>query len=102
MLYIGCLLTVGIELAWFALAGYGRKRYFLLLCTAVNVATNLTLNLLLYAYRSTAVIFTLEALVVLTEYAVYAASEGRSKRLFLLTLGANAASFLTGVFLFGL
>jgi len=106
VLYVCCALTVLIELAVFALAGYGRRRGFLLLCAAANVATNLGLNLLLArplaGYRSLPLILALEVLVVLAEYAVYAAAEGRSRRLLFLTLLANAASFLTGALLFGL
>ncbi|MBR0373946.1 MAG: hypothetical protein IJH91_05425 [Mogibacterium sp.] len=102
ILYVGCALTVALETLFFLIAGYGRRRYFMLLCVAVNVATNLALNLTLMVYRTVPFILALEVVVVLVEYAVYAAAEGRSRRLLLLTLGANLTSFLTGVLLFGL
>ena len=102
MVYAGCALTVAVELLVFTAAGYGRRQYFLLLSAAVNVATNLSLNLLLPLHRSAAVLAVLEGLVVVIEYAVYAAAVGRSRRLLLLTLGANALSWGAGTLLFGL
>ncbi|MBQ1407703.1 MAG: hypothetical protein IIY88_06175 [Eubacterium sp.] len=102
MIYIGCILTCIIELIVFAAAGYGKEKYFLLLTIAVNTATNLTINLILAGYRSPVLIALLEAAVVLTEYAVYAAVAGRSRRLFALTFAANAASFLFGGLVFGI
>ena len=40
-----------------------------------------------------------EAAVVIAEYAVYAAARGRSRRLLLMSLGANALSFSAGLLL---
>lgn len=102
MLYLYCALTVVLELIVFAIAGYGRRRYFVVLCIAANVATNLALNVALWFCRSAGFILFLESLAVFAEYAVYAAAEGRSRRLFLLTLGANVFSFTTGIIVFGL
>lgn len=106
MLYLCCAMTIALELLFFAFTPYRRRRYFLLLCGAVNAATNLSLNLFLSTTLSgqnrLLVILVLEALVVLVEYGVYAAAYGRSGRLLLMTFGANLLSFLTGVLLFGL
>ena len=95
------MLTVILETAFFALVGY-RKRDFLLLCVAVNVATNLALNMAVYAlfYEPLAILIG-ELLVVALEYLAYALVLGRSKKLFLLTLAANAISYLAGGLLYG-
>lgn len=102
MIYLCCALTIALELLFFAFTSYRRRRYFMLLCIAVNAATNLTLNLILRGRGTLPVILLLEALVVIIEYAIYAAAYGRSGKLLLLTFGANLLSFLTGVLLFGL
>lgn len=102
MIYLGCALTVLIEEIVFAAAGFSSRQYFIPLCAAVNVATNLTLNLILSAYYSLPLLFALEALVVVLEYAAYAAAYGRDKKLFICTFAANLASFMTGVVLFGI
>ena len=102
MIYLCCALTIALELLFFAFTSYRRRQYFMLLCAAVNAATNLTLNLILRGRGTLPVILLLEALVVIIEYAIYAAAYGRSGKLLLLTFGANLLSFLTGVLLFGL
>lgn len=103
-LALACGLTVIIETAFLALVGY-RGRAFLALCVLVNVATNLTLNLatapLSGVVDITYFIYILEAAVVCVEYLVYALIEGRSRKLFLLTLAANAISYIAGLFIFG-
>ena len=101
MLYWNCALTVVLELIFFLLTGYGRREHFVPLCIAVNIATNLTINLILSAYSAAWLLLMLEALVVVTEYGVYAAAYGRSRKLAALTLGANLLTFLTGVCLYG-
>ena len=102
MLYRACILTAAIEMIVFAASGYYRDLTFMLLVASANVATNLMLNLILSYHRSAALIVLLELAVVAAEYLVYAKSEGHSKKLFLITAGANAASFLTGLALFGI
>ena len=102
MLYLCCAMTIALELLFFAFTSYRRRQYFMLLCAVVNIATNLTLNLILNGRRTLPVILLLELLVVIIEYVIYAIGYGRSGRLFLLTFGANLLSFLTGVVLFGL
>ena len=103
-LWAACALTVLIETALFALVGY-RDRLFLPLCVCVNVATNLTLNLITGPVSSvvniTYFIYVLEAAVVCVEYLVYALVLGRSAKLFLLTLAANCLSYGIGVISFG-
>ena len=74
----------------------------MLLCGAVNVATSLSLNLILRGQGTPAVIVLPEALVVLAEYGIYAAAYERSLRLLTFTFGANLLSFLAGLLLFGL
>lgn len=102
MIYLCCALTVVLELAFFAFTPYRRRRYFMLLCGAVNVATNLSLNLILRGQGTPAVIVLPEALVVLAEYGIYAAAYERSLRLLTFTFGANLLSFLAGLLLFEL
>lgn len=100
-LFIACLMTVVTETAFFALVGY-RELGFLGLCVCVNAATNLTLNLTLGAITNTSFwVYPLELGVLLAEYAAYALYGGRSKKLFLLTLSANALSYLIGILSFG-
>ena len=100
MLYVCCALTVVIETAFLALAGYRKEKYFFVLCPAVNVATNLSINLILSFYFEWWLVAVLEVMAVAAEYAVYAAAYGRSKKLFALTLAANVVSFSIGFILF--
>ena len=102
MIWLACLLTVLIETPLLALFGY-RKKEDLILIAAVNVATNLTLNLLLglvFAGGSSAWVYVLECIVVLAEYAFYSRAWGRSRRLFLQTLAANVLSYSIGLLVF--
>ncbi|MEG2008382.1 MAG: hypothetical protein RR055_06110 [Oscillospiraceae bacterium] len=103
-LYIACILTVFLETAFLALCGL-RNRAFLAVCVCANTATNLSLNLLLGAMAGTVnityFVYLSEAAVIAAEYIVYALVEGRSKRLFLLTLAANALSYGAGLIIYG-
>lgn len=98
-----CGLTVLIETGFFLLLGWrDRDRITAVVCA--NIATNLLLNLCLnlwIPFNALSVALG-ELLVVVTEYAVYACLCGRSRRLALQTLLANALSFGTGVLLYGL
>lgn len=97
------LLTVAVETVFFAVT-YRRDAAFLVLCAALNIATNLALNLLLSCLPQGELhwlIYPLELAVVAIEYAVYAYACGRSKKLFLLTLAANVLSYCLGLALFG-
>lgn len=97
------LLTVVVETVFLAVT-YRRDAAFLVLCAALNIATNLALNLLLSCLPQGELhwlIYPLELAVVAIEYAVYAYACGRSKKLFLLTLAANVLSYCIGLALFG-
>ena len=95
-------LTVLVEGVFFALTAYRREEYFMLLCCAVNAATNLSLNLLLPAHPAWWMILLGEGLVVAAEYAVYAIACGGSRRLLLYTFLANLLSFSIGLVIFPL
>ena len=100
-IFLACFLTVLIETPVLWLFGM-RSRDAVTLAVCANVVTNLLLNLALrFVVRSSALsVLTGEALVVLAEYAVYALAFGRSRRLLLLTLLANALSFSLGLLIF--
>ena len=101
MMLYACLITCAVETAFFALVGY-RELSFLLLCVCANAATNLSLNLLLGVLPNISFwVYPLEVGVVLAEYAAYALYHGRSRRLFLLTLAANALTYLLGILIYG-
>lgn len=102
MIYAACGLTLLIELLFFACTPYRRERYFMLLCGAVNVASNLNLNLLLPAHPAWWMILLGEGLVVTAEYMIYALACGRSGRLLLYTFLANLLSFSIGLVIFPL
>lgn len=103
-LWAACAVTVALETAFLAVCGY-RTLPFLAVSVCANVATNLTLNLLLGPLSAvvdiTWFIYLLEAAVVAVEYGVYAALLGPSKRLFALTLAANVLSYCVGLLLAG-
>ena len=101
---LACVLTVVIELAFFLLVGK-RSRDFVFVCVLINIATNLTLNLilsLLYAagWYGNLQVLALEVLVVFTEYRVYALLEGKSRKLMLLTIAANVITYGLGLIIF--
>ena len=98
-----CGLTVLIETGFFLLLGWrGRDRIAAVIC--VNIVTNLLLNLCFDLWIPFGVLSVAlgELLVAAIEYAVYARLCGRSRRLALQTLLANALSFGTGILLFWL
>jgi len=104
-LYIACFLTVVTETGFFCLCGY-KSRDFLTVCVCANIATNLTLNLLLGRLDGAGVdvsfwVYPLELCVIFGEYLVYTLIEGRSKKLLGLTAAANGLSYCLGLFLFG-
>lgn len=99
-----CVLTLIVEMSFFACTRYRREKLFMPLCAAVNVATNLNLNLWL-AYLPVFgddlwyYILAGEVLVVLAEYVLYAKATKPSRRLFGCTLIANLLSFSVGLLL---
>lgn len=100
-----CALTVAAETGFFLLLGY-RDRMFAAACVCANVATNLSLNLLLWRLTEAGApaavwIYPLESAAVLAEYAVYAALRGPSWKLFGLTAAANAISYGLGLVIYG-
>lgn len=106
-LFIACALTVAVETLFFVLLRW-RDRDFLFLCVCANVATNLTLNLLLMLLARLGLremlhwlIYPLEGLVVAAEYGVYTIVRERGIRLLALTFAANAVSYCIGLLLFG-
>lgn len=100
ILFLCAFLTVAFETPWMYLWGY-RKRDEVLLVICVNVVTNLLLNLLLtvgFAGRDIgALIYALETAVVAVEYILYSLAFGFSRKLFLVTLGANCLSYGLGL-----
>lgn len=103
-LFGACAVTVAVETLFFAVAGMSRP-VFILLCVLANIATNLSANLLMGQLASfvnlTWFVYVVEAAVVGIEYFVYACEEGRSAKLFLLTLTANILSYCIGLMLYG-
>ena len=99
-LYLACGLTMAIEMAYFYLAGF-RDRYFLIVCLAVNAATNLTMNLVLgYTGISLWSVLIAEILVTFTEFAVYSlVTKTSGRKLLFHTVIANVLSFCTGIVL---
>jgi len=104
-------LTIVVETAILMVAGYRTWR-FVVVCVAVNLATNLTLNVGLSFLGTSAyyaVLYPAEVAVVFVEWATLrlVADDGRSvawrsggARLLLFVFIANLASFLLGVALF--
>ena len=102
-LLLSAALTAAVETMFLA-AAYRRDAAFLGLYAAVNVASNLTLNLLLALLPRAALtwlVYPLELAVAAADYSVYALACGRSRRLFLLTLAANVLSYSLGLLIFG-
>ena len=102
MIFLACLLTVGIEGAFLAACGY-RDRFSLVVIVCANVVTNLLLNLLLWLAfpgGAGAWIYIMEAVVVAAEYAIYAVAFGKGWKLFFLTLAANCISYGLGLLIF--
>jgi len=97
-----CLLTVLVEALFFALCGY-RDRLDLSIVVYANIITNLSLNLILILCGATGLlswVIPLECVVVIAEYLIYTRAFGATKRLFLITIAANALSFGIGQLLF--
>ena len=92
LFFLPCVLTVMLETPIFFFAGY-RSKTDLTIVVCTNVVSNLLLQLCFLIVPFTAFwLVVLELAVLAGEYLLYAAAFGRSKRLFLLTLFANAFS----------
>lgn len=108
---IGCLLTVIVEVLFFFAFGYKKKRFVITEIIA-NVTSNLAINYIIFFNtlnsRSDYYIWllALEAAVIIYEALIYLWEERkenpRKLEILLLTLAANAASFLVGVGLYSL
>ena len=95
------MLTAVIESAVFAAAGYTGADA-LSLCAAVNLLTNISLNLILSLTGwGTAGVLILEMLIVAVEYLCYSCAFGKGRKLFALTFAANLLSFLIGKLIYG-
>ena len=96
-MFIACLVTVIVEVIAFFIAGYGEDRKFIALVCAANVATTLTMNLILSRFYNIPLVIALEIAAVFIEYGVYSRYEGESKWLFYATALANVISFTIGL-----
>ena len=101
---LACVLTVVTELMFFLLVGK-RSRDFVFVCVLINIATNLTLNLILsllnlIGWYGNLQVIALEILVVFAEYRVYALLEDKGQRLMLLTIAANVITYGLGLIIF--
>lgn len=98
---VACLLTLMIETPFLAACGYrGKSAIAIIICT--NVITNLVMNVLLTLLCpqwTIGVLVLAETLVVVAEYLIYSVPFGRGRKLFLLTLAANALSCGLGLIL---
>lgn len=99
-----CGLTVLVETVFFAVLGYGKVKGFLSICVLANIATNLSMNLLLGLlpkHIPLIVYAVFEIAVVLLEYFIYKRyldGKGNGK-LILSTICANALSVGIGLIL---
>ena len=105
ILFAACALTVAVEVALFALAGYREPRQLAVVALA-NVVTNLTLNLVMWYVVGQANwwLAVLEAAAVAAEFAIYGRTFGPDAarpKLIAWTLAANALSFCVGLPVFG-
>lgn len=99
-LLLGCLLTVTLETALFALFGF-RDPVSLGIVACLNAVTNLGLNLALGLLGAAPwAIAVGEALVMAAEYVVCRLAFGPDRRLLPLTIAANVLSFSVGLMLF--
>ena len=91
-------LTVALETAFFACTRYRSALFLAFTNLAANAFVRYALSSLPQAAYLVSIML-VEAAVVIAEYAVYAAARGRSRRLLLMSLGANALSFSAGLLL---
>ena len=93
-LLLFCLIAVIFETALFWMFGYdSRDERTVVACT--NVLTTLGMNLLMIpnGYRSIPTVVAAELVLIAVEFSVYSIAFGRSGKLLLLTIAANAISF---------
>lgn len=101
LLFLGpALLTAAVEMLFFSAMGYhSRDAIIVIICT--NLLTNVVLNaaVTVTGWRPPEA-YLAELLVVAAEYAIFACAFGRSRKLFWLTLAANALTFALGLVIF--
>ena len=96
------LITVFAELPVLYLFGY-KSRIFMIFAAAVNVFSNIAMNLALACFSpSVFVTVTAEAAVVVFEYLMFSVLLGLRRRLFCAVAAANAASVALGLIIFKL
>ena len=94
------LLTAAVEMLFFSAMGYhSRDAIMVIICTNIltNVVLNAAVNLIGWEPPGA---YLAEILVVVVEYAIFALAFGRSRKLFGLTLAANALTFGLGLIIF--
>ena len=101
ILFLGpALLTAAVEMLFFSALGYhSRDAVIVIICTNIltNVVLNAAVNLIGWEPPGA---YLCEILVVAAEYAIYAFTFGRSRKLFWLTLAANTLTFGLGLILY--
>ncbi len=95
-LYCCFILTALIETLIFYFWGFSKKEG-LIFVVAVNVATNILLNLSFYFLDYDSFLLIGELLVLVVEYFLYAYYFGISFKLFILTLFTNFLTFMLGI-----
>ena len=93
-LLLFCLIAVILETAFFWMFRYdSRDEKTVVACT--NVLTTIVMYLLFFPnwYRSIPTIVMAEVILIAAEFGIYAIAFGRSWKLLLLTIAANAISF---------
>lgn len=95
-IYLAFTLTALIETGLFYVLGY-RDRKTLVLIAAVNVLSNILLNLSFRYLSYERFLVPGEILVVICEYLAYASYMKGSLKLFLITLCANLLTFFIGL-----
>jgi hypothetical protein len=100
LFFLPALLTAAVEMLFFSALGYhSRDAIIVIICT--NILANVTVNAVfsLIGWKLPEA-YLAELLVAAAEYAIFACAFGRSKKLFLLTLAANALTFGLGLIIF--
>ena len=93
-LLLFCMIAVIFETAFFWMFGYdSRDERMVVACT--NVLTTLAMNLMMIpnGYQSIPFVVAAELILIAVEFGIYSIAFGRSGKLLLLTIAANAISF---------
>ena len=110
LIFIGCIFTILIEVGFFALFGYRKKR-FVIIAILANLSSNLILN---YTVLLTGIAYRQEYIIILPlmELVVYiyevlllqtAVKEKRERiEIIFLTLASNLLSFAFGIIMYSI